>query len=245
MNIFQAVVLGIVQGFTEFLPVSSSGHLVLLQSLIPGFSQPGVLFDVYLHFGSLLAILLYYYKRILTLEKNYLIIVVLASIPAAILGFILKDYIDVIFQSTKLVGIALIITGVMNLKTDSNRESNVKINKKSGLIIGLFQAFAILPGISRSGSTIFAGTWQGLKKEKAAEFSFLLSVPAILGANILEIFKNRNEGLININYIVGIICSFIFGFICIKIMLNILIKGKFKYFGYYCLLLGLISLFVK
>jgi undecaprenyl-diphosphatase len=245
MNVFQAGFLGIIQGFTEFLPVSSSGHLVILQSLIPGFSQPGVLFDVYLHFGSLLAVLLFYYKKILKLEINYLIIIVLASIPAAILGFILKDYIDVIFQSTKLVGIALIMTGVMNLKTDTNKELGREINRKSGFTIGLFQAFAILPGISRSGSTIFAGTMSGLKKEKAAEFSFLLSVPAIMGANILEIFKNRSESLINLNYIVGIICSFIFGFICIKIMLNILIKGKFKYFGYYCILLGLLSLFLK
>jgi len=236
--------LGIIQGITEFLPVSSSGHLVIIQSLIPGFSQPGVLFDVYLHFGSLLAVLLFYYKRILKLEINYLVIIILASIPAAILGFILKDYIDLIFQSTKLVGGALIVTGVMNLKVDSNKESDVKINKKNGFIIGLFQAFAILPGISRSGSTIFAGTLLGLKREKAAEFSFLLSIPAILGANILEIFKNRSEVLININYIVGIICSLAFSFICIKIMLNILIKRKLKYFGYYCILLGIIGLFL-
>jgi undecaprenyl-diphosphatase len=244
MNIFQAGFLGIIQGITEFLPVSSSGHLVIIQSLIPGFSQPGVLFDVYLHFGSLLAVLLFYYKRILKLEINYLVIIILASIPAAILGFILKDYIDLIFQSTKLVGGALIVTGVMNLKVDSNKESDVKINKKNGFIIGLFQAFAILPGISRSGSTIFAGTLLGLKREKAAEFSFLLSIPAILGANILEIFKNRSEVLININYIVGIICSLAFSFICIKIMLNILIKRKLKYFGYYCILLGIIGLFL-
>lgn len=236
--------MGIIQGITEFLPVSSSGHLVIIQSLIPGFSQPGVLFDVYLHFGSLLAVLLFYYKRILKLEINYLVIIILASIPAAILGFILKDYIDLIFQSTKLVGGALIVTGVMNLKVDSNKESDVKINKKNGFIIGLFQAFAILPGISRSGSTIFAGTLLGLKREKAAEFSFLLSIPAILGANILEIFKNRSEVLININYIVGIICSLAFSFICIKIMLNILIKRKLKYFGYYCILLGIIGLFL-
>jgi undecaprenyl-diphosphatase len=245
MNVFQAGFLGIIQGLTEFLPVSSSGHLVILQSLIPGFSQPGVLFDVYLHFGSLLAVLLYYYKRILKLDFNYLKIIVLASIPAAILGFLLKDSIDAIFQSTKLVGVALIVTGVMNLKTDNNKEGDEKINIKNGLFIGLFQAFAILPGISRSGSTIFAGTLSGLKKEKAAEFSFLLSVPVILGANILEIFKNRSENLINLNYIVGIICSFIFGFICLKILLNILNKGKFKYFGYYCILLGLISLLLK
>lgn len=242
MNIFQAGILGIVQGLTEFLPVSSSGHLVLFQSFIPGFSQPGVLFDAYLHLGTLLAVLVFYYKRILKLDFKYLKILVLATIPAVIVGFLLKDYIDLIFQNTKLVSLALIITGFMNLRTDTNKESSEGLNGKKGFFIGLFQAFAILPGISRSGSTIFAGTYFGMQKEKAAEFSFLLSVPAIMGANVLEIIKGGTNELFSVNYIAGIICSFIVGFVCIKLLLNILKSNKFKYFGYYCIGVGILSL---
>jgi undecaprenyl-diphosphatase len=242
MNIFQAGFLGVIQGLTEFLPVSSSGHLVIFQSLIPGFTQPGVLFDVYLHFGTLLAVLVYYLRKIVKLDLNYLKILILATIPTVVIGFILKDLIDIIFQSAKLVSLALIVTGIMNLKTDNNKETTDAVDNKKGLIIGLFQAFAILPGISRSGSTIFAGTMTGLKKQKAAEFSFLLSVPAVLGANLLEITKNTNGIILSANYIVGIICSFVFGLMCIKILLNILGSKKLKYFGYYCITVGLIVL---
>jgi undecaprenyl-diphosphatase len=242
MNIIQAGILGLVQGLTEFLPVSSSGHLVLTQSFIPDFSQPGVLFDAYLHFGTLLAVLVFYFKRILKLDFNYIKVLVLASIPAVIVGFLLKDYIDVIFQNTKLVGIALLFSGIMNIKTDTHKETTDTITTKKGFFVGLFQAFAILPGISRSGSTIFAGTLTGIKKEKAAEFSFLLSVPAVLGANVLEILKSGGGAIFSTNYIVGIICSFIAGIVCIKLLLNILSNSKLKYFGYYCIVVGLLAI---
>ncbi len=242
MNIIQAGLLGVVQGLTEFLPVSSSGHLVILQSMIPSFSQPGVMFDVYLHFGTLLAVLVYYFKRILNLDLKYIKILILATIPAVVVGFLLKDVIDVIFQSTKLVGAALIITGIMDLGIDRGKETTGNVDNRKGLIIGLFQAFAILPGISRSGSTIFAGTLSGVKKETAAEFSFLLSVPAVLGANLLEIIKNTGGLIFSANYLVGILCSFIFGLICIKILLKLLINNKFSYLGYYCISLGLLTL---
>lgn len=242
MNILQAGILGIVQGLTEFLPVSSSGHLVLIQSFIPNFSQPGVLFDAYLHFGTLLAVLVFYFKRILKLDFNYIKVLVLATIPAVIVGFLLKDYIDVIFQNTKFVGVALLISGIMNIKTDAHKETADTITPKKGFLVGLFQAFAILPGISRSGSTIFAGTLAGLKKEKAAEFSFLLSVPAVVGANILEIFKSGGGAILSASYIVGIICSFIAGIVCIKLLLNILGNKKLKYFGYYCIVIGFLAI---
>lgn len=242
MNILQAGLLGAVQGLTEFLPVSSSGHLVLMQSFMPNFSQPGVLFDAYLHFGTLLAVLVFYFKRILKLDFNYLKILVLASIPAVVIGFLLKDYIDVIFQNTKLVGVALLISGFMNIRTDLNKETSDTVTVKKGFLVGLFQAFAILPGVSRSGSTIFAGTLSGLKKEKAAEFSFLLSVPAVLGANVLEIFKSGGSMILSLSYIVGIICSFVAGIVCIKLLLNILGSKKLKYFGYYCIAIGLLAI---
>jgi len=242
MNILQAGILGIVQGLTEFLPVSSSGHLVLVQSFIPNFSQPGVLFDAYLHFGTLLAVLVYYFKRIFKLDFIYIKILVLASIPAVVVGFLLKDHIDVIFQNTKLVGVALLLSGIMNIKTDSNKEISDRITVKSGFLVGLFQAFAILPGLSRSGSTIFAGTLSGIKREKAAEFSFLLSVPAVAGANVLEIVKSGGGAILGPSYIVGIICAFLTGTVCIKLLLNILGNKKFKYFGYYCIIIGVAAI---
>lgn len=242
MNLLQAGFLGIVQGVTEFLPVSSSGHLVILQSLIPDFSQPGILFDVFLHFGTILAVLVFFYKKILKLNPGEIRVLIIATIPAVIVGYLLKDTIDVIFKNTKLVGLSLIITGFMNFKTDMNKEITDIIDDKKSLLIGLFQAFAILPGISRSGSTIFAGTLLGVKKEKAAEFSFLLSVPAVMGANLLEIIKNRNGLFMSWEYIVGILCSFVVGILCINILLKTLVAKKLKYLGVYCILLGVITL---
>ena len=245
MNIFQSALLGIIQGLTEFLPISSSGHLVLVQSLIPNFSQEGILFDTFLHFGTILAILVFYFDKIRKLAFEQIRILIIATIPAVIVGFLLKDQIDTIFQNTFLVGVALIVTGLMNLRTDKHKEMTDTVGTKNGIIIGLFQAFAILPGISRSGSTIFGGTLMGIKKEKAAEFSFLLSIPAVLGANLLEIIKSGEDFVLLPEYIVGIICSFVFGLICIKVLLNMLSTNKFKYFGYYCILIGVVSLIAK
>ena len=245
MNIFQSALLGIIQGLTEFLPISSSGHLVLVQSLIPNFSQEGILFDTFLHFGTILAILVFYFDKIRKLAFEQIRILIIATIPAVIVGFLLKDHIDTIFQNTVLVGLALIVTGLLNIRTDMNKESVEKVSAKNGFIIGLFQAFAILPGISRSGSTIFGGTLMGIKKEKAAEFSFLLSIPAVLGANLMEIIKAGSGFLITQQYIVGIICSFVSGLLCIKLLLKVLYAKKLKYFGYYCILVGVVSLIVN
>lgn len=245
MNIFQAGLLGIIQGLTEFLPVSSSGHLVLVQSLIPNFSQEGILFDTILHFGTIMAIFVFYFDKIKKLTFEQIKILTIATIPAVIVGFLLKDHIDTIFQNTVLVGVALIVTGLLNIRTDMNRESAGKVSAKNGFIIGLFQAFAILPGISRSGSTIFGGTLVGINKEKAAEFSFLLSIPAVLGANLMEIIKAGGGFVIQQQYIVGFICSFVAGLLCIKLLLKVLSANKLKYFGYYCILIGTISLLIR
>lgn len=245
MNVFQAGLLGLVQGLTEFLPVSSSGHLVLVQSLIPNFSQEGILFDTILHFGTILAIFVFYFDKIKKLTFEQIKTLIIATIPAVIVGFLLKDHIDMIFQNTVLVGVALIVTGLLNIRTDMNRESADKVSTKNGFIIGLFQAFAILPGISRSGSTIFGGTLMGINKEKAAEYSFLLSIPAVLGANLMEIVKAGGGFVIQQQYIVGFICSFTAGLLCIKLLLKVLSANKLKYFGYYCILIGVVSLIAK
>jgi undecaprenyl-diphosphatase len=244
MNYIWAAFLGILQGFTEFLPVSSSGHLVLAQSLIPNFSQPGVLFDATLHFGTVFAILFLLRKKIFHLSFKYVLYIIVATIPAVFVGFLLKDLIDVLFSSVEVVGIALIITGLLNYLSYKHIEENKDLNYKKSIFVGLMQAFAIIPGISRSGSTIFAGIKSGLSSQDAAEFSFLISVPAIIGANILEVFSNWGESINYTTYIIGFFAAFISGVFAIKLVIKFLKEKKFKIFAFYCLTLGLITLLV-
>ncbi|MFH1971231.1 MAG: undecaprenyl-diphosphate phosphatase [Patescibacteria group bacterium] len=242
MEYVWSLVLGILQGFTEFLPVSSSGHLVLVQSLIPGFRQPGVLFDVCLHFGTLFAVLFFFRKKLFKLSFKYILYIAVATIPAVIVGYIFKDSISSLFSSVGVVGIALVITGLINFLTSKQKEEGKSLSYKKSLFIGLMQAFAIIPGISRSGSTIFAGTKSGLSSKDAAEFSFLMSVPAIIGANILEVHSNWGESINYTSYFIGFLAAFISGVLAIKIVLKFLQEKKFKVFAFYCLALGIITL---
>ena len=241
MNLVISAGLGILQGLTEFLPVSSSGHLTLVQSLIPGFSQPGVLFDVMLHFGTIIAVLVFFRKTILKIRFKYLLFLVLASIPAAFFGFLFKHQFEAMFTNVKLVGIALLFTGVINLLTNAVKQKNTKLDSQKSLLIGLMQAVAIIPGVSRSGATIFAGVKLGLSAEEAATFSFLLSVPAVMGANLLEILSGYS-GVANWgSYAVGIIFSFLTGILAIGLVIKFLKKGWFKYFAVYCFIVGILA----
>jgi len=191
MNFLFAAFLGIIQGLTEFLPVSSSGHLVIAQKLIPSFTQPGILFDVILHFGTLFSVLFFFRKKLLSyLNIKYLTILALGTLPAVVVRLLFKSQIETLFHSVRVVGFALLLTGTMNLLTDKIKSKDQRLTTKNSFLVGLAQAVAIIPGISRSGSTIFAGVAKGIDKKKAAEFSFILSIPAILGANILEIFSH-------------------------------------------------------
>lgn len=242
MNILISAGLGILQGLTEFLPVSSSGHLTIVQSLIPRFSQPGVLFDVMLHFGTILAVLVFFRKTILKISFKYLMFLVLASIPAAFFGFLFKHQFEAMFSNVKLVGFALLITGVINLLTHLAKKQAKILDAKKSILIGLMQAVAIIPGVSRSGSTIFAGVKLGLTAEDAATFSFLLSVPAVLGANLLEIISDHS-GVMNWGpYGVGMLFSFITGSLAIGLVIKFLKRGWFKYFAIYCFVIGLLAL---
>lgn len=239
MNIFWAFLLGAVQGITEFLPVSSSAHLVIVQSMIPGFSQPGVLFDVILHAGTLLAVIIFFRKKLLTLSKNEAILLGIATIPAVLAGVLFGSFLEESFANVKAVGIQLIITGLLCFAIDRAKEIKTNINRTQSLIIGIAQAFAIIPGISRSGATIFAGTYMGIKKARVAEFSFLLSIPAIAGAILYEVVKHGGSEEINLIYYgVGFISSLIFGFLSIGLLLRLLVSKKFFYFGIYCLIVG-------
>ena len=244
MSVIYALFLGILQGLTEFLPVSSSGHLVIVQSFISGFGESEILFDVILHLGTVFAVLIYFRKRIVSfLKLEYLKVLFLATLPASFFGLLFNNQIESVFSNIRLTGLALLVTGILNLSIDRYKTSKMKIGSKNALVIGIAQAIAIIPGISRSGSTIFAGVMQGIDRKKAVEFSFILSIPIILGANILEI--SANLLVIGGNwssYLIGFITAVVAGYISIKFMLEFISRKKFKYFGYYCIALGLLCL---
>ncbi|MBX4205686.1 undecaprenyl-diphosphate phosphatase [Candidatus Microgenomates bacterium] len=245
VNIISSIILGIIQGITEFLPVSSSGHLVIAQTLIPGFRQPGVLFDVVLHLGTTLAVIIFYYKRIIEILKsnwNYIWLLVIGTIPAGLAGVLFSKQLEAMFSDVKAIAIQFLITGVICILIDRYNGIKDKITTKNSFLIGVAQAIAIIPAISRSGLTIFTGSVLGIDKKKVAEFSFLMSIPAILGANALEFVKHgvNMEGEIA-NYIVGFIAAFIFGYLSIKVVLSTLHEKQFKYFGVYCLILAIVT----
>jgi len=241
MEIPKALTLGVVQGLTEFLPVSSSGHLVIVENLI-GFESPGVLFESVLHAGTLLAVLVYYRKTIFRLSSDYLLLIGVGTIPILIMGFLLRSSINTLFESTLFVGIALIVTGFMNLVTHNQREGNRKINNANSFFVGLFQAVAILPGVSRSGSTIFAARQKGIQKPDAVRFSFLLSIPAIIGANVLQIVEHDSSFEINTGvFVFGFISAALSGYFAISLVLKFINENKFKYFAYYAFLIGVLT----
>ncbi len=245
MSIFWAIILGIVQGVTEFIPVSSSGHLVIIQSLMPAFVQPGVLFDVVLHLGTVFAVLFFFRKTIISLVRKYWILFIIGTIPAGLVGLFFQDQLEALFGSVKFVGFALLVTAVFNFITDKTISYKKEITNRNAFMIGVFQALAIIPGISRSGATIFAGVKSGIDKEKAAEFSFLLSIPAILGANVLQFVSHGINGISDpLYYLFGYAAASVSGFISIGFVLKALHKKRFKLFSIYCLVLGLAVLLI-
>ena len=240
MEIISYVVLGVIQGLTEFLPVSSSGHLVIAQQIIPGISQPGIMTEVILHAGTLSAVIYFYREKILKLDIRYILLLIIGTVPAVVVGLFFKDQIEGLFETIRIVGLALMITSIFNLLTDKHTKKEQKIGYERALIIGIFQAFAIIPGISRSGSTIFAGTKLGVDKKEAASYSFLLSVPAILGANLLELLTLESGTPIPvIGLIFGFTAAFVSGVFAIRMTIRFLTENNFKYFAVYTLILGL------
>ncbi len=251
MTLFQAFVLGIVQGITEWLPVSSSGHLVILEYLF-GIKET-LSFNIALHFASVIVIFIVFWKDIRDLiigifkkdkkALKMLLYYFLASIPAAFLGILLKNHLEKINQNLFLIGIFLIITSFFLFLTRFSKKNNNKIEIKNSLFIGLAQAFAILPGISRSGMTVSMGLGRGIDREEVAKFSFILAIPAILGATILDI-KNlqsiQNTGAL----IIGMIACLIAGTLSLKFLLNIIKKNGLYKFYPYCFTLGILSIII-
>jgi len=257
MNIFEAIVLGIVQGFTEFLPVSSSGHLVLLQRVF-GVEEPSLFFDTMLHFGTLIAVFVVLWKDIWALIKKpvqpltgYLII---ATVPAIITALLFKDTIENLFTSAQLLGICFLITTALlvsaELLTKRARNDNTlkkaeSINWIDAAVIGLMQALAIPPGISRSGATISGALLRKLDRDFAARFSFLLSIPAILGAVVLhskDLFKGGlAEAGETVNFLAvaaGTLAAAAVGFFAVKFMLKIIRERSLFGFAIYTAVLG-------
>jgi undecaprenyl-diphosphatase len=249
MNVIQAIVLGIVQGITEFFPISSSGHLAILQHIF-GMRKDMVAFDVFLHFGTLVAILIMLRKDIINMffgDKQMLKYILIACVPTFIIGILFKDSIETLFANVRLVGYALMGTGVFLLfaslvafrrkKANNNRPPDMI----SSILIGIAQGVAVVPGISRSGSTIGTALISGLEADAALRFSFLLAVPAILGANLLKaghIYGNL-VSVETVPYVAGFIAAMAAGLVAIKALFGILRKNLFFIFSIYCIAAGL------
>lgn len=245
MNIFYSIILGLIQGMTEFLPVSSSAHLVLAQSLLPGFEQPGVLLDVILHLGTTVAVLFYFRNEILRLSLKEAKFLIIGTLPAGLVGVFFQSFLEDLFLSTFLVGITLFVTAALNFYTDRANAKREKVNAFDAVLMGIGQAIAIIPGISRSGATIFAGTMAGLERQKAAQFSFLLSVPAILGAAVLQLLTHGDSGEVAVGvYAAGFVAALLTGLVSIMLTFRFLTQKKFTYFAIYCVILGIIALFI-
>ena len=263
MNIIESIILGIVQGLTEFLPVSSSGHLVLAGKLL-GITTENIRFMVVVHLGTLLALLAVYRVQVGRIVRGLLWgrvryrrgrwtfsdpytrlgwLLFLGTIPAGIVGILIGRRIGNFFNSPFLVGVCLAVTGLVLFCVRLIRPKESEPNWWRTIIIGVAQAVAILPGMSRSGLTITAGIYSGVEKSRAAEFSFLLSVPVILCAGALEVGQMIKVGL-RLSEVLPLLAAFgaaaISGYLAIRFMLRIIKKGRLYYFAYYCWLVALI-----
>ncbi|MBN4080959.1 undecaprenyl-diphosphate phosphatase [Caldithrix abyssi] len=250
MTLSDAILLGIIQGVTEFLPISSSGHLVLGQELL-GVNLPGNVFEVVTHIGTLLSIIFVFWKELAVIFKSiqhpetqkYIFYLLIGTLPTVVIGLGGKEIISSLFESIHMVAGALLITGIVLLSTQKLRAKNNDLNWKKGFIIGIAQAIAIIPGISRSGMTISMGLALGISGKDAAKYSFLLAIPAISGAGLLTALDMK-AGTIPIPFpqlMTAFITSFAVGYITLKWLLGLLESGKFHRFGYYCITVGLIT----
>ncbi len=269
MEPYKAIILGIIQGITEFLPVSSSGHLVIFQDFLQ--VSDALFFDISVHFGTLCAVFIVFFKDIKMMilsfcsfftgfiagkknsseineDKNlkFALLIIIGSVPTAVIGLLLSRVSERLFSSMMFAGSMLLLTGIILWTTKNIKENSFKIKGFSffkALIIGIVQGLAVVPGISRSGSTIAAGLHLGIDRENAAKFSFLLSIPAILGAQILSI-KDLLSGaaVLDAGIIIGTVTAFITGYVSLIILLKIVKKGRLYLFAPYCIFMGIIAL---
>jgi len=245
MSVWVAIILGIVQGLTEFLPISSSGHLVLLEQIF-GFTHNVILFDVILHLGTLCAVVFYYRKKIWELLKNPLSqkmqLLIFATFPTLMIVLFFKDFFVESFNGETLA-IGFMVTAIFLIIAEVVSKNYYQYKKNSfskAFIVGVFQGVAILPGISRSGSTITCAIVQGIKQDEAVEFSFLLSIPIIIASFVFKCFDLNTEPITISSgcIILGFLFSAISGFFAIKLMNIIVKKAKYSYFAVYLILLS-------
>lgn len=252
MEIIDVILLGILQGLTEFLPVSSSGHLVLGQYLL-GIKSPGNTLEILFHIGTLGSVIFVLFDDIkaivLSLNKKstqkLILYITIATLPAVIIGLVFRHQIESLFESVSSVGFALCVTGVVLILSSRFKNQDSRHSFFSSIIIGLSQAVAIIPGISRSGFTISASLFLGFSAKESARFSFLLSIPIISGAGVLGILGQPYENTFSLDIILSALSSsFIIGVIALKFLIKLLELGKFYVFGIYCLGIGLGSIFI-
>lgn len=261
------IILGIIQGIAEFLPISSSAHLIIFRDIFGIGTNIGsnieLTFDLALHFGTLLAIIIFFFndlfkilmegltKGVKTKDGKLFWYLILATIPAGIVGVLFEDIFDSFFRKQLwLIAIALIVMGIIIYLVD--KKSKISINIKEmkwyqALIVGCAQVFALIPGFSRSGTTITASRTLGLNREDSAKFSFYLSVPVVAGASLLSLIKDDTLAIILDNLMIfgaGILISFITGLLCISFLLKYIKKNDFKIFMIYRILLGILVLFI-
>ena len=249
LNIYQAIFLGILQGITEWLPVSSSGHLAIAQHYL-GINVP-IAFDIMLHAATLLVIFILFRKEIKdiiisvvkldfkSVPGKMFIFIIIGSIPTAAIGFTLKGYFESLFFNMDAVGMALLVTGLI-LLISRYGNGNRPVGYKTSIIIGIAQGFAIAPGISRSGATIGTALFSGIKREQAVRYSFLLAVPAIIGAMLFEADELIISGIGWPEIAIGFITSFVVGLLFLKIVIRLVVQKKFSWFAAYCFALGLL-----
>jgi len=267
MDIIQAIILGIVQGLTEFLPVSSSAHLVFMTDILH--LPQNVAFDTILHLGTLIAVVGYFWKDVVKIITSFISsvldifrgkfkeglneepfkklswFIIIGTIPAGLVGILFQKQFEALFNSIFYVGIFLIITGFLLWAAERVKPGHKDVKDltlSNALVIGVFQAIAIAPGISRSGATISAGLFSGLNRELAARFSFLLSIPAILGAALVQMKDISNFDASTAVLIAGFLASMIFGYLAIKLLLKIIKERTLMIFAYYCWIVGIISI---
>jgi len=285
MSLLQAIIMGIIQGVTEFLPVSSSGHLAIFKILFHMETDTGLMFDILLHLGTLIAIFAVYYKDILRMiveafkilgdvfiniarffknkckhEQNeylkiitngyrkFVLLVIVSTIPTGIIGMVAADFVTMASEILLIPGICLIITSILLFISDRVKGGNKgpkNVSYTDGFVIGICQGIATLPGLSRSGTTIAACLISGFDRRFAVKYSFIMSIPAVLGAAILELKDISTASLSGTEimyYMIGMAVAAVVGYICIKTMLVIVRNKKFTIFSIYCLIVGVLSI---
>jgi len=273
MTIWNAIILGLVQGIAEFLPISSSGHLAIMQNLfgMQTTEDSYMFFDVLLHFGTLISICVVYWNEIVSMFRELIayfrgpssgdtqaqmtrypaarlfLMIVIATLPLFLI-LPVNDYVEQLYYHTGFIGFALLLTGCILYVADhmdKGRKTEKNMTIKDALIIGVCQCVATIPGLSRSGTTIAGGMATGLKRDFAVNFSFLMSIPAVLGANILSLIKAFKYGL-NVSelpaYLIGVVVAMVSGIFAIKFVKSLTNKGKFGNFAYYCWVVGAVTI---